>query len=182
MAHIVQCRVCKQKMDIDAMSKEEWTKPKNNMYYHKKCYDDWRNNSENVKADRDENFWYESLIDYLYFDKKMEINFVKLKNQWENFLKPNPNRRQYTPKGIYFGIRYYYDIMHGDVAKAQGGIGIIHSVYTDSANYWQNLEMRKAGTMAAIIEQIKNREARVVEKAIKPKRKQNKARFNLDDI
>ena len=88
-----------------------------------------------------------------------------------------------TPKGIYFAVRYYYDVLKGDVNKAQGGIGIVLNIYNDSAQYWVDLENKKEGTLEAIIKQIKEREARPVKMIQKPtKDNKPKAKWSLDNI
>lgn len=181
MAHIVKCRICKQQMDTDKMDKSEWIMPNPRCYYHSGCYKDWHTNKNNVKASgKDETFWYESLIDYLYRDIKMSMDFNKIYSQWNTFTRPE---RAMTPKGIYFSIRYYYDIMHGDASKSQGGIGIVPNIYKDAAMYWTDLEARRSGTLEEIIEQIKARKERPVQTIIKQEvPKKDKTRFKLEDI
>jgi hypothetical protein len=177
MAHEVQCRLCKVRFDTE---KEPFILIGKKSYYHQACYDAWikdRNNA--TAAPKDENFWYESVIDYLYRDVKMIMNFSKIESQWKHFTKPE---RKMTPKGIYFALRYYYEVQHGDKEKALGGIGIVANIYSDSARYWTELESRKAGTIDAIIEQIKNRENRETISIVRHERKQNKSKFSLDDI
>ena len=177
MPHEVQCRLCKSRFDT---KKEEFVLVGQRSYYHKHCYDDWISGRNNVKTNGDEDFWYESVIDYLYRDVKMSINFSKLQNQWASFTKPE---KKMTPKGIYFAVRYYYDVNHGDKNKALGGIGIVPNIYKESAQYWTDLEMRKTGTIDAIIEQIKNRQERSTQTIIKREnKKKNKAKFSLEDV
>lgn len=176
MSHIIQCRICRVKFDTD---QEEFVLVGQKSYYHKKCYEEWIKNRNQAAANGDEDFWKESVIDYLYRDVKMSINFAKLDNQWANFTKPE---RKMTPKGIYFAIRYYYDVMKGDKEKALGGIGIVPNIYRDSAQYWTDLENRKRGTLDAIIEQIKSREARPVVNIKKTEKKKDKKRFNIEDV
>ena len=178
MSHIIQCRLCKKRFDTE---EESYILVGQLSYYHKRCYDEWLKSRNNIKTlDRDAEFWYESLIDYLYRDIKMSINFAKLNNQWHNFTKPD---KQMTPKGIYFAIRYYYDVLKGSTDKAQGGIGIVGSIYKDAAQYWVNLETKKEGTIAAIIEQINqraNRQQKVIVQ--KDNLDNNKSKWSLDDI
>lgn len=181
MAHIVKCRICRQEMNLDKLDSSVWIMPSVNYYYHCTCYNDWKANKNNLKANgKDEAFWSESLIDYLYRDVKMSIDFSKLTSQWKNFIKPG---RSMTPKGVYFAVRYYYDVLHGDKEKAAGGIGIVANIYNDAAQYWTDLEMRKAGTIDAIIAQIKERKERPIQLITKKEpTKANKSKFNLDDI
>ena len=181
MAHIVKCRLCKQQFDTNKIPKEDWTLIGQRSYYHSSCYNEWVKGKQTVTSSvTDEDFWRESLIDYLYRDIKMSIDFSKLDNQWRAFIKPE---RKMTPKGVYFAVRYYYDVVKGSPEKAQGGIGIVPNIYSDSAQYWVDLENRKSGTLEAIIQQIKEREARPVQtikkinKPIKPKEK-----WSLDNI
>lgn len=88
-----------------------------------------------------------------------------------------------TPKGIYFAVRYYYDILKGNAEKAQGGIGIVPNIYNDSAQYWVDLENKKSGTLEAIVEQIRQREARPVRYIQKTEKKTKpKTKWSLDNI
>jgi len=181
MSHVVKCRLCKEQFDTDKIPREDWTLVGQRSYYHTSCYNDWVKGKQSVKSDvTDAEFWRESLVDYLYRDIKMTIDFSKLDSQWKNFTKPE---KKMTPKGIYFAVRYYYDVLKGNPEKAQGGIGIVQSIYGDSAQYWVDLENKKSGTLEAIVEQIKQREARPVQyiqkttKVTKPKEK-----WSLDSI
>lgn len=181
MTHIVKCRLCKEQFDTDKIPREDWTLVGQRSYYHSSCYNEWVKAKQTVTSNvTDEEFWRESLVDYLYRDIKMTIDFSKLDSQWRAFTRPE---RKMTPKGIYFAIRYYYDVLKGDATKAQGGIGIVPNIYGDSAQYWVDLENRKSGTLEAIIKQIKEREARPVraiqinKKPTKPKEK-----WSLDNI
>jgi len=176
MAHNVQCRLCRNRFDTE---KEEFTLVGQKSYYHKECYEKWVKNRNHATASGDEDFWKESVIDYLYRDIKMSIDFAKLDNQWKLFTKPE---RKMTPKGIYFALRYYYDVMKGDKEKALGGIGIVPNIYKDAAQYWVDLENRKAGTLDAIIEQIKSRESRPVRTIVRKEDKKDKSKFKLDEI
>lgn len=175
MSHIVMCRLCKKRFDTDL---EETVVKGQKSYYHKRCYEEWVEN-KSVRGHMDNEYWYEAVIDYLYRDVKMSVDFMKIRSQWENFLKPG---KKMTPKGIYFTIRYFYEIEKGDPAKAQGGIGIVQSLYPKATQYWHDMEVRKSGTIDAIIEQINNRKNREV-KVIKQKTEtKQKSRWNLDNL
>jgi hypothetical protein len=178
MSHIVQCRLCKTRFDANS---EPYTLVGKQSYYHKKCYEEWVAGRDSVKTCGDAEFWKESLVDYLYRDVQLAINFVKFKAQWDSFTKPE---KKMTPKGIYFAARYYYEVLHGDKTKALGGIGIVQSIYGESAQYWTDLEMRKEGTIQAIIDQIKTRRARPVQTITHNNTSQNKnkSKFSLDQI
>lgn len=181
MAHIVKCRLCKEQFNTDKIPREDWTLVGQRSYYHTSCYNEWVKAKQSVTSNvTDEEFWRESLIDYLYRDIKMQIDFSKLDSQWKAFTKPE---RKMTPKGIYFAVRYYYDVIKGNAEKAQGGIGIVPNIYSDSAQYWVDLENKKAGTLEAIVKQIKEREARPVQYIQKnTKQTKPKTKWSLDNI
>lgn len=176
MAHIVQCRLCRVNFDAE---KEPFTLIGKKSYYHQECYTNWVKRRNDAKINEDEDFWKESVIDYLYRDVKMLMDFSKINSQWKNFTKPD---RKMTPKGIYFALRYYYEVQNGDKEKALGGIGIVANIYSDAARYWTELENRKAGTIEAIIAQIKARENREVIPIVRHETKKNKSKFSLDDV
>ena len=177
MAHIVKCRLCKKQFDTE---QEPFILVGQKSYYHKDCYDQWiKTRNTATTTNNDEDFWKESVIDYLYRDIKMSMDFQKIESQWVNFLKPE---KKMTPKGIYFALKYFFEVAHGSKEKSQGGIGIVPSIYNDAAEYWVNLENRKAGTIDAIIEQIRERAARPVQIVVPQKQQKKKTKFNLDEV
>lgn len=181
MAHVVKCRACKQQFDTDKLSPDEWIENPKRFYYHKQCYQEWKNaddvgNSVNIDKDG----WFEKLKVYLYEDIKMDINFAKLTRQWNTYTKPNSGM---TPKGVVFAMRYFYDVRHGDIKKAEGGIGIVPSIYNEASEYWLNLESRKEGIVEAIVRDMEARASRpvIVIKQKKPQKK-DKSKWKLEDI
>ena len=95
-----------------------------------------------------------------------------------SFLKQNK-----TAKGIYFAIRYFYDVQKGDKDKSLGGIGIVSSIYDDSRAYWYNREERESGICARIEEQMRQQieQKKIVVKQAKRKSIREKA-ISLEEI
>ena len=151
--HLVMCRVCKQQFDTNS-GKEgvDWIKPNKTHYYHLGCYNNWKNNTKDINGQADDELWFDSLVEFLYHDMKININFAKIRNQWTSFIKKGE-----TAKGIYFAARYYFDYMKGDVGKSNGGIGIIPYVYEESCIYWANRELREHGLLNKIEQQLMER-------------------------
>lgn len=174
--HIVKCRICHKEFDTE---KDDFVRVGDKSYYHKTCYDDWVKNRNVATSAYDADFWKESVIDFLYRDVKMTVNFSKLNNQWDNFTKPE---RKMTPKGIYFAVRYFFEVQNGNVEKSLGGIGIVPYIYKTSCEYWTDREEKRKGTLDAIIEQIKARKARPVQIITRKEQKKDKSKWNLDDI
>lgn len=180
MAHIVHCRVCKKEIDID--SSHDWILPSTNWYYHPNCYQDWiaRKGDRSILVNRNENDWYELLKDYLWRDLKMPgLDWQKVTSQWKNFI----NSKKYTPKGIYFAVIYFYEVQHGNVELAKGGIGIVSSIYHDSAEYWSNLEQKRKGTLDDIVKQMAARLQRpILTVQDTHRRNTSRIKYNLNDI
>lgn len=146
---LVECRLCKQKINRDLDDPSSWIMPSKNYYYHTKCYNDWKNNIADVNSTATDEAWFEGLWNYLAKDLKIEIDWSKTKSQWKNFLK-----QKMTAKGIYFTIRYFYEYGGGDPKKSKNGIGIVPSVYQQSCEFWANKERREKGICARIEQQI----------------------------
>ena len=150
---LVKCRICKQqfnRLDPNLIEGVDYVKPSERMYYHKKCYDEYQNSKLDVHADMTDELWFKAAWDFLRRDLKYDFNFVKVRRQWESFLK-----NKMTAKGMYFALKYFYEIKKNDVAKSENGIGIIPHIYEDSRDYWTEREHRECGIVAAIEQQIK---------------------------
>lgn len=178
MKHIVTCRGCKEKFDLSALSEDEWTTSATNWYWHKKCYDkkialnskmkEQTNDVECTEAD-----WLDLLWFYLKKDLKIEANFVVIKKQWDKYIK-----KGYTPKGIYFCVRYIYDVKKIRSDKSNGAIGLVDWVYVESSEYWKSREYQFKVICAELEQQMKQKRqvqsqaktiARTMSKSKKPK-------------
>ena len=177
--HLVKCRVCKTVFDTNDPT-ISWIMASKNFYYHSQCYEDFarkkRASSNDIHAEVDNSLWFESMYDYLRKDLKMSLNMGKTKSQWENFLK-----KGYTAKGIYFCIRYFYDVLHGDPAKGDG-IGIVSCIYQEGCQYWVDREQHDAGICARIEAQMRHAQEQkqvVIKQKVQPKKK---ASIDLSNI
>ena len=181
MAHIVKCRACKQSFDTDKLSPDDWVENPKRFYFHKRCYQEFKNadNIDNA-ANMDKDGWFEKLKIYLYEDIKLDMNFAKVTRQWNRYTEPNSGM---TPKGVVFALKYFYEVKHGDTKKADGGIGIVPSIYNEAIQYWINLENRKEDMVEAIVKDMEMRSARpvIVIKQKKPVKK-DKSKWKLEDI
>ena len=172
---MVMCRVCKQKFDKNKLQENvDWVMPSKNYYYHKECYDNWKNNKKKNDAD-----WIALIYDFLARDLKVHYDYHMCEAQRKKFV----NSKKYTNKGIYFTLKYFYEIKNGDWSKSNGGIGIIPYVYEDSVKYWVAQDRQSKGILTAIENQIKERaERETITITRKTEPKKNKAKFSLVDI
>lgn len=167
---LVHCRICKKefnRLDPNLIEGIDFVKPSRNMYYHKKCYDEYQRSKVDVYAKMSDELWFKAAWDFLRRDLKYDFNFVKVRRQWESFLK-----NKMTAKGMYFALKYHYEIKKGDVSKSENGIGIIPHIYEDSRGYWQEREERDRGIVAAIEEQIRQAQSQnIIEVKMKKKKR-----------
>lgn len=114
-----------------------------------------------------ETAWFEATWEFLTKEIKVPVDFHKVRSQWNNFLQ-----KKMTAKGMYFALRYFYEIKKNDVTKSENGIGIIPHIYQESCTYWQDREAHDAGICEAIERQI--RQAQKQETVVVNRRKKSK--------
>lgn len=153
---LVHCRRCH--VAIDREAQDDWCTPSKGYYYHKSCYEDFvkkkgKIQEGDISTEAEDDFWKSAVYDYLRKDLKISVNYIKFSSQWENFLKKNM-----TAKGIYFSLRYFYEIAHGDPKKCENGIGIVPHIYNEGTCYWGERNQRDKGICNRIEEQIRQAE------------------------
>ena len=133
-------------------------------------------NDVHAKASNKE--WQDMLWEYLRKELKMCVDFKKMNRQWETFLK-----KGMTAKGMYFCLKYFYDIKKGDPTKSENGIGIIPYVYEESKEYWYTRERQQKGICAKLEEQIRqtHRQNKIIVRQTQTKTTR-RANYNLEDI
>lgn len=175
MAHIVKCRACGVKFNTD---NEPWIMPSTNYYYHKNCYEQWAKRQGALEAKMSDDEWFEALKYYLNHVVKAPVDWKKLTSQWNNFLK-----QKKTAKGIYFTMRYAYDIVKMDKEKSQGGIGIVSVAYQDSCDYWETRFKRDSTIIEKIEKQAQEQVRQRVNLVAQTKKKTVKKKLiSLKDI
>ena len=153
-------------MPIDK-AKSDWIMPSQNWYYHKECYETWR------AAPSTDEEWIAMIFDFLARDLKVSYNYHLCKQQIENYWK----KQKINPKGIYFALKYFYEIKKNPWEKGHGGIGIVPYVIDDARAYWIEQERKKRGFMQQI---EANAKEQTVIRIARAQRKREK--YNLDDI
>lgn len=177
--HEVTCRVCKEKFDIANLKEGvDYVKPSRNFYYHKRCYDNWRADADGVGSKTEDGQWHLYIYDFIARDMKVEYDYFKIEAQIKQFLK-----KKMTMKGIFFTLKYFYEVKKGDWNKGYGGIGIVEHVYGDAVKYWVAQENRSIGICAQIEKQMMQaRESQIKSINYVRTKKKKKKKINLDDI
>lgn len=153
---LVHCRICKG--EIDRQSQQEnidWVMPVEKWYYHTTCYNDFAKKKGAIREgditiEADDDLWRAAVYDYLKKDVKISLIFTKFQSQWNNFLK-----KGMTAKGIYFALRYFYEIARGDPKKSENGIGIVPHIYDEGTCYWGERNQRDKGICERIEAQVR---------------------------
>lgn len=167
--HMVSCRVCKGKFDAQEEEKDiVWVMPSRNFYYHKKCYDDWKTQTD-VNIKKKDDVYIDYIYDYLAHDLKIKYDYFVCEAQREKFLK-----KGYTNKGIFFTLKYFYEIQKGDTEKSNGGLGIVPYVYNDSITYWSNMVKKQANILEEIEAQMSKMDNVTPTKTINRKKQRKK--------
>lgn len=174
----VHCRICKAVIDRD--NQNDWVEPSPKWFYHISCYEDFANKKGKIRegdisAEVEDDIWKSAVYDYLRLDLKMSVNYAKFTSQWNNFLKKNM-----TAKGIYFALRYFYEIMRGDPKKSENGIGIVPHIYNEGTCYWGERNQRDKGICNRIEEQILQAEKQKT--TVIHRKKQNRNTRRMVDI
>ena len=160
-----ECRICH--MPIDKEKQTDWIMPSKGWYFHKECYDTWK---ASPATDDD---WIKMIYDFLARDLKVSYDYFLCEAQIKKFWKDN----KINPKGIYFTLKYFYEIRGNSFQKGHGGLGIVPYVFTESKNYWIEQEQKKHGFLQQLETQAKEHSIIKLTRKIKTREK-----YNLDDI
>ena len=149
MDKIYQCRACKQPINTALLDfGTDYVMPKKGVYYHTKCYEAKKNISLSTNTDNPDDVYLDALYRYMRYDLVMNVNFVKVRAQWTSYLN-----NTMTAKGIYYTVQYMYEVKHFDKAKAEGGIGLVPSLYAESSAYWTEIYTRQGKFPDALAKQ-----------------------------
>ena len=130
MSHPVKCFYCGATFDRD---REPFVAVPNKAkrYAHIRCYENTVALDEQTKRDKET---LESYIKQLFNCDTLPEKVIKQLNTY--MTDPTKN---YTYSGIYKTLKYHYEIKHGQIEKANGGIGIVPYVYEEARRYWYNI-------------------------------------------
>ena len=151
------CPGCKERFDI----REGYIKS-TTRYWHPKCYEAKQIEKE---ATTERDLGRQAIFNYLT-EVGFEPNYVRWGQQISKF-----RREGYTDVGILLTLKYWFEIKQGDIAKANGGMGIVPFIYQDAQRYYHSILQKQAQ-----LEQEMERFANEDKKVIKLMREENKVR------
>lgn len=165
---ILKCYYCGQQFDGNA---EPCAQVSARRYAHLYCYEEAQKNKSKEERDK------EILEDYIKKLFNIPQLTPKIKKQINTLI--NSKEKQYTYSGIYKTLRYHFEVKHGDIKKANEGIGIVQYCYDDAYRYYYDLWITRQKN-----ENIKIEEFILPAKEIhisSPQRKPMKQLFNFLD-
>lgn len=138
--HMVKCFYCQKMFNA---AEEPFTKPRANRYAHAAC--DQQANANKTQEERD----YEQLVEYikhLFGNPNPRV--------WKQ-IKEYKDVYGYTYSGMYKTLIWWFELKHGDIEKANGGIGIIPYVYEQASQYYYALYLAQIANEDKDIESFK---------------------------
>lgn len=123
--HYVICPICGVRFNRDKTP----CIPVKNRYVHVECA---KNKEERMSQEQKDKKDLEEYIMKLFGTDYVE---PKVQKQIKRYIEEN----KYTYSGIKKALVYHYEIKHGDINKAHGGIGIVEYVYRDAYNYYYSI-------------------------------------------
>ena len=124
---IVKCLYCGEQFDRNDPS-NHFVKVKRR-YAHKACAEEYEKSLTQEQKD------LRDLIEYIKELLKEDYNFMKVKKQIEDYHK----KYDYSYSGMLRSLKWFYEVKHNSIDKANGGIGIIPFIYNDAYKYYYNI-------------------------------------------
>ena len=125
--HLVKCLYCGETFDTNTTP---FVRVNNGRRYaHKSCQDDKL--ASETKQEKDKRILEE------YIKKLFGYSSIppRVNKQIQDYV--HDVEHNYTYSGIYKTLRYFFEVRHNSLEKANGGIGIVPYVYDDAFKYWQ---------------------------------------------
>ena len=125
-AHYVKCCICGKTFNRD---KVDCVMVGSRRYAHTECSQTEEEKKTKEQKDREA---LEAYINNLFGTTTIS---AKVKRQIKKYIE----EEHFTYSGILGALKYFYEIKGGDLAKANGGIGIVGFIYQDAHNYYRAL-------------------------------------------
>lgn len=128
--HLVKCKYCGLQFDANV---EPYIKVSARRYAHKKCFEE--HEASKTQEERDEEEFYK-YVKTLFQD---DYNYITTKKLAQRYIKEN----HYTYSGMLKSLKWFYEVKHNSLEKANGSIGIIPYIYNQARDYYYALYLAK---------------------------------------
>ena len=112
-------------------------------YAHQECYE--RNYTESDE-------YKEKIYDYVKKLFGANYKYLSIESQRKNFIK-----KGMTNKGIYYTLKYHFEVRNGSVDKSEGRIGIVPYLYEEAQDYYNKLNEKSKNLEDSIQKGLKER-------------------------
>lgn len=87
----------------------------------------------------------------------------------------------FTYKGIFYSLKYFYEVKNGNKEKAQESIGIVPYIYDEAQKYYKELEERQT-KIKQVVSQVDTIEKLGVTVSTKLNKSKLRKGYNLNDL
>lgn len=129
IAHIVLCTKCGQKFDRDKIPFEP---SGSRRYAHKQCPSQDPVKQQEIEELNKLEEYIKKLFDETYINPRVRQQISNYKEQYH-----------FTYSGMLKTLIYFFEIRGNDIAKAQGGIGIVPYIYKEASKYYYELHIQQ---------------------------------------
>lgn len=130
MAHKCKCKYCGIEFDRD---KEPFVSVSARRYAHPSCHQLHLDSITQEEKDEEEFYNYAK---HLFQE---DYNYLVTKKLAERYVKENG----YTYSGMTKALKWFYEIQHNSLDKANGSIGILPYCYNTARDYYYSLYLAK---------------------------------------
>lgn len=122
MPKLAKCLYCEETFDRN----KEPFQPVGRRYAHQKCYDLYYT---------EEDYYKEEIYKFIKRIFGPNYKYAVIERQRVKFLKEG-----LTNKGIYYALKYHFEVKNGSVEKSEGRIGIVPYLYEEALEYYKNID------------------------------------------
>lgn len=157
-----KCYYCGKDVDIAV---EDYRKPFKNRYAHVKCYEEGHSEDEQYVTE---------IYNFL-----RSIN-IKADGQTEKFRSNYVQKNGYTNEGIYYALKYFYEVQKHNADQSGCRLGIVPYVYDEAQVYYETLRKKKKSITKGLNKQLDK--APKVIKINGEEKQKDKGYLDLDSI
>lgn len=156
---MVKCLYCGKSFDIN---QEPFCKPRGNRYAHIQCEENKKNNTnQDIKDEEELSEYITKLFNEPYLSPRIQKQLKKYRDEY-----------QYTNSGMLKALKWWYEVRHNDIEKANKGVGILPYIYQQAYDYYYTIYQAQQINEGKLTSQIKEEITREFNiEAPKPKRR-----------
>ena len=133
-----KCLFCGQTFERDT---EEYVQVRTNRYAHKRCAE--KQDPQKLKDESDRDIFYQYIKELF----GPNYDYVRINRMAEGYQK----KYNYTFRGMYFTLKYFYEVRNGARGEANESVGIIPYVYEQAKRYYYQIHLAQERNKSVIL-------------------------------